>query len=222
MTKSFQIFFWQYALWILICLLLFYLSLHNLDTQNPPSQTQVFSEPENKKLVPKHTSRTKNSDVINLDDQSNEADSIFSQMHTTTFNIEGYPKLIVEAQSFTHFLKEDTSHLIEPKVTVFRNSPNPWVITSKTGLAKQGIRQIQFHDSVHIQHQADSAHPDTQIDTSTLTVEPEQSIAYTDAPITLIQPGTQISATGMHADLNSGEIHLLSNARGKYVSHPKQ
>lgn len=195
MPRSFANFFWQYSLWILNGLVLLYLfSANNIHPKIKMQKTMT----------------------------TQEADSFFYQMHTTIFNIDGSQKLTIEAQSLTHFNENDTSQLIQPKVTIFKDSPNPWIITSKTGTTTQGTRHIEFQNSVHIHHQSDSIHPETQVDTSTLTVEPEKSIAYTDAPITLIQPFTQISGTGMHADLNSGEIRLLSNSRGKYVANPKK
>jgi hypothetical protein len=35
----------------------------------------------------------------------------------------------------------------------------------------------------------------------------------------LIQPGLVVNALGMYADLNTGDIKLLSQARGEYLPH---
>ncbi|MCW5582746.1 MAG: LPS export ABC transporter periplasmic protein LptC, partial [Gammaproteobacteria bacterium] len=59
--------------------------------------------------------------------------------------------------------------------------------------------------------------PATLIKTPTLSVQPNKQIAETNDLITLIQPNLVVKSTGMYADMNTGNIKLLSQARGEYV-----
>ncbi|MBV9576025.1 MAG: LPS export ABC transporter periplasmic protein LptC, partial [Gammaproteobacteria bacterium] len=72
-------------------------------------------------------------------------------------------------------------------------------------------------NNVTIHHAADVNNPATLIKTSTLTVYPNKKLAQTNAFITMIQPSLLVKAIGMQADMNTGDIKLLTQARGEYV-----
>jgi len=74
-----------------------------------------------------------------------------------------------------------------------------------------------FWQNVIIHHAADGNNPSTLIKTTTLSVYPNQQIAKTEDYIVLIQPSIIVKAIGMNANLNTGDIKLLSQARSEYV-----
>lgn len=116
-----------------------------------------------------------------------------------------------------HYAKDDTTDFTDPQLTLYHKSPNPWFIESKTAKAWHGIDNVIFKDDVTIHHPADYNNPATVIKTTTLTVHPNEKIAETAEPITMIQPNSVMKAIGMHADMDSGNIRLLSQAQGEYV-----
>ena len=146
----------------------------------------------------------------------NIPDAFMEDVVTTILDKEGNPKLEITTPKMVHFSKEDTTRLLTPHLTLYRDSPEPWYITSQYAKAWQGIENVNFWQDVNIQHAADEKSPQTTIKTSTLTVHPNQRTAQTDAPITLLQPNMTVNAVGMFADMNSGDIKLLSNTRGEY------
>ncbi len=99
---------------------------------------------------------------------------------------------------------------------MYRKSPNPWYVTAKFAKATQGIENVYFWKNVVIHHAADFNSPATLIKTTTLMVHPNKQTAETNDIITMIQPSLVVKATGMHADMNNGDIKLLSQARGEY------
>jgi lipopolysaccharide export system protein LptC len=130
---------------------------------------------------------------------------------------QGKPSLKIVTPKMVHYAANDTTHLTSPKLTLYRKSPQPWFITAAFAKATQGIENVNFWDNVVVKHAADNSSPSTLIKTSTLMVHPNQQIAETHDVITLLQPNLVINATGMHADMNTGDIKLLSAARGEYV-----
>lgn len=132
-------------------------------------------------------------------------------------NKQGKPSLKIVTPKMVHYIENDTTNLASPELTLYRKSPKPWFITSKYAKATQGIENIAFWDTVTIHHAADENNPATLIKTSTLTVHPNTQIAETNDLITLLQPNLVVNATGMYADMNTGNIKLLSAARGEYV-----
>lgn len=116
-----------------------------------------------------------------------------------------------------HFAQEDTTNFIDPQLTLYHKSPTPWFIESKTAKAMHGIDKVVFKENVTIHRPADYSNPATVIKTTTLTVHPNEKTAETAEPITMIQPNTIMKAIGMQADMDSGNIKLLSQAQGEYV-----
>ncbi len=129
----------------------------------------------------------------------------------------GRPSMRVVTPKLVHYVENDITEFVEPHLTLYRKSPNPWLITSKFAKASQGMEHVHFWQDVIIHRAADQSNPATVIKTPTLTVHPNKQTADTEDHITLVQPNTIVSALGMHADMNTGDIKLLSDARGEYA-----
>lgn len=144
-------------------------------------------------------------------------DGIMEDVSATILNKQGKISMKIVTPKMTHFAAGDITHLESPELTIYRKSPKPWFITSKHAKAQDGIENVFFWESVNIHHPADLNSPATLIKTASLHVRPNEQIAKTDNPITLIQPNIIIKAIGMQANMNSGDIKLLSQSRGQYV-----
>lgn len=144
-------------------------------------------------------------------------DALMEDVVALVFDKQGKPKMKIVAPKMVHFAKNDMTKLVTPQLTLYRKSPTPWFVTSKSAEATKGADQINFWDDVVVQHAADENNPATIIKTPTLTVNPNAQIAETNDFIILTQPNIVIKGVGMHADMNNGDIKLLSQARGEYV-----
>jgi len=144
-------------------------------------------------------------------------DAIMENVSAVIMDKQGKPSLKIVSPRMLHFAANDTTQLLEPELTLYRKSPKPWFIKAKYAKATQGIEKVNFWEDVSIHHAADQGNPATLIRTPTLTVHPNKQIALTDDLITLIQPNLIVKATGMFADMNTGDIKLISQARGEYV-----
>lgn len=131
----------------------------------------------------------------------------------------GKPSMKIVTPRMVHFAKNNTSRLTTPEIVLYRESSKPWYITAKYGKSSQGVAQVDFWENVELFHPADEANPDTWIKTSILTIHPNQQTAFTNDIITLTQENLLLQAIGMQADMKSGNIKLLSHARGEYAPH---
>jgi lipopolysaccharide export system protein LptC len=138
----------------------------------------------------------------------------------TIINKEGDPSLQIKSPKMIHYPENDTTHIETPHITIFRQSPEPWIVNSDFAKASKGIQQIDFWSNVVIHHEHDIKAPITTMTTTSLTVFPSEKIAQTEDAIVLTQPDTTIHAIGMYANLNEGYVKLLSAARGEYVPKP--
>lgn len=148
---------------------------------------------------------------------ANEPDAYMENVTATILNKNGMPSLKVSTPKLIHYALNDTTDVLKPNVTIYRNSPKPWYINSEYAKATGGTAQILFWDHVLIHHPADTANPITTMETATLTVYPDKEIAATDQPVTIQQPDTIVHAIGMLANMNDGTVKLLSKAQGEYV-----
>ncbi len=155
------------------------------------------------------TSTTKNN--------PNQPDAFMENVVATTLNKQGSPTIKLITPKMVHYAANDATDISTPRVTVYRNSPNPWYINSDYAKATAGINQIIFWSNVVIHHVADVANPTTTMLTTSLTVFPKTRLAKTSEPVTITQPDTIVHAIGMLANLDAGTVKLLSKAQGEYV-----
>lgn len=148
---------------------------------------------------------------------SNQPDAFMEDNHLTIMNKEGKPTLKLNTPKAIHFAENDMTEMFTPHITVYRQTAEPWRITSDYAKSKRGISEITFWDNVVIQHLPDTDNPLTTIHTAALTIFPNQQMAKTAEEITFIQPNTKIKAVGMLANWSTGTVKLLSQAREEYV-----
>ncbi|MDA8561956.1 LPS export ABC transporter periplasmic protein LptC [Gammaproteobacteria bacterium] len=161
----------------------------------------------------------KKPDIIALK-KPTQPDSFMENVITTIINKEGDKSVLIKSPRIIHYSKNDTTIIESPKITIYRDSPKPWIINSDYAKATSGINKIFFWSNVVIHHPVDVKTPLTTFTTKSLTVYTKNNIAKTSDAVTLTQPESTVNGIGMTANLNNGEIQLLSKARGEYV--PKQ
>ncbi len=151
---------------------------------------------------------------------SNQPDAFMEGVVAVVLNKAGVPALKITSPKMIHYPNNDTTRILSPHLTVYRNSPEPWLIQSDYAKAAHGVDEILFWSHVIIHHKKDIANLDTTLTTTTLTVFPKKETAETKAALTVWQPNTTVYAVGMLANMKAGTIKLLSQTRGVYVPSP--
>ncbi len=160
---------------------------------------------------------SKQSLLSTTEEDSSQPDAYMENIVATIMNKQGNPSLKIEAPKMVHYVENDTTTITHPRVTVYRQSPQPWYINSESAQALNGLEQVIFTKNVVIYHPADAENPLTSMKTDSLTVFPDKQQAQTANAVVINQPDTEVHAVGMLADLNDGTIKLLSKAKGDYV-----
>lgn len=115
-----------------------------------------------------------------------------------------------------HYPSNDTSYFTTPRVIFYNQNHVPWDITANEGKSQSGVSQVFLWDNVKIHQPAGPNSHELTMTTTNLTIFPEKQFAQTDQPVTIIEPGSVINSVGLRANLNTGEVQLLSHARGVY------
>lgn len=148
---------------------------------------------------------------------SNEPDAFMENVVAVIMNKQGMPALKVFTPQMVHYFQNDATTITKPHVIVYRDSPEPWHINSDYAVAYKGTTQINFQNHVVINHLADVSNPKTVLQTSSITVFPDQQLATTRQPVVIEQPDTIVHGVGLLANLNDGTVKLLSAAEGQYA-----
>lgn len=148
---------------------------------------------------------------------NNLPDAFMEDVRALVLDKDGNPHVKIKSPKMIHYAENNSTDLITPQITLYRDSPEPWDITAKMARAQQGVDIIDFWENVRIHHPPDGKSADTVITTSALTVDTNEQLADTDALIQLEQPNIIIKSVGMHAEMKTGNIKLLSKVWGEYV-----
>lgn len=129
----------------------------------------------------------------------------------------------MDSPKLLHFASEDSSVLTTPLITLYsKDNKAPWSISSQTGKTFNGTEKVDLIDNVVIHQPPGAQNQDTTITTSLLHIFPNQNLANTDKPVTLVQSGVKITSVGMNAYLDQKHVTLLSQARGFYDPNKAQ
>ena len=148
---------------------------------------------------------------------SDQPDAFMENVSALILDKQGKPHLKIETPKMIHYADNDTTELVKPHVVIYRQSPQPWHINANHAKATLGTSEITFWDDVIIHHFTDNDNLLTTLQTSSLTILPDQQLAKTNEAVTLTQPDTKIDAIGMLANWDAGTVKLLSKAREEYV-----
>ncbi|WP_370981387.1 LPS export ABC transporter periplasmic protein LptC [Agaribacterium sp. ZY112] len=135
---------------------------------------------------------------------------------TQYFNEDGSLSYTFKAAELKHYRPNDeeaSSYSTAKKPIIeFVGQTNPWEIEAqKAHVSNERI--ITMSEDVIAQH-TDLNNMHTVMHTQELIFEPEQKLAYTNKPVTIVSPLGKVSAVGMIADLQQRKITLKSKVKG--------
>lgn len=120
------------------------------------------------------------------------------------------------ASNLFHFEKNNSSTYSSPKFTIYVKSGEPWFVSAENGESFDGIHKIILKNKVYVHQNAGPHNNEFSMYTSELTILPKLNLAKTNQAVTIQQPGGTVHATGLTANLKTGEIKLISRAEGQY------
>lgn len=149
---------------------------------------------------------------------SNRPDSYMTNATATRMDEQGILKDELKAPLLVHFPEGNTTNITSPHFIIYSTKPNeqPWHITANYGQAHDGIDILELWDNVKLEQFASANSAAITMITTAMTIFPRQQYAQTQQPVKVWQLGSVVTSVGLHADLKTGDIDLLSQAYGKY------
>jgi lipopolysaccharide export system protein LptC len=148
--------------------------------------------------------------------ESTAPDYIVDNLTAVTLGETGETSYTLFAVKMVHQPEDDTTHLTDPRFVSFRSQKAPVTITSRRAVVAPGGEHVYFHDNVHLTRAAYDDKSQLELHTSFLHVIPEQGIARTDRPVTIVDATTVVDAVGLELNNETRVLKLHSHVRGIY------
>ena len=123
---------------------------------------------------------------------------------------------VLYSDTADHYPGRNLAELSNPVVEFYRGGAHTWTISSRSGIVHDGGEQVDFSQRVVIV----SSDQQTTLKTPFLTAYPNQKLAETNKPVTLLNPNGFTRAIGMTANFENKKINLLNQVRGQYNAAP--
>lgn len=158
-------------------------------------------------LAPSHENT-----AINVDNY----DAFATEVVSTQFSDQGTKRYELSSPRLNHYKSDNQTRVENPVLYLYNTQQESWLITAQYATAMQGKDIIEFIKNVDISGAGTVNHKNTQLLTEKMSYYPENNTANTALPVTIVQPGSIIHATGMEVAFNGGKINLLSKIHGSY------
>ncbi len=149
----------------------------------------------------------------------NEPDYIIDRFSLVRMNKAGQPAYIVSGDRLTHRPADDSSLIDNPYVHSLSSEQPPMNIRAKTAVVDQNNTRVTLHDQVDVVRPATAQAQALRLQTSTLTVYPDEERMETAAPVQMHAGNSVATGTGMHANNATRQIQL--GGRGTITVPPR-
>lgn len=149
------------------------------------------------------------------DDGKNRHDPDFVVQDYTFRKLDAQGKLrfVQEGRKMTHYPDDDTTEIEQLLLTSYA-SVRPVHVRAQTAVVTKDGQSVTLKDNVYGWSEAGGGSPETNFTTSRLVAYPDQDIAQTDAPVTIVQGRSRITGVGMDVDNKQNMLTLRSQVRG--------
>jgi lipopolysaccharide export system protein LptC len=147
-----------------------------------------------------------------------DPDYIVNNFSATTLGISGEARYQLAAEKMEHFPDDDTTHLVEPRLTSPYKDKPPVHISADRGEVSRNGEEVFLRDDVHVLRDAAGKSGAMQISTSYLHIVPDSETADTDRSVSITEARGVTTAVGMKLNSKERELKLLSRVRSQYES----
>ena len=145
-----------------------------------------------------------------------DPDYIVNDFSAVTLGITGAPRFMLTAQEMEHYPDDDTTHLVEPRLTSPYQDKPTVRISAERGEVSHNGDEVFLHDGVLVVRDASAKQGEMKISTSYLHAVPDDETADTDRPVAITEDRGVTTAVGMKLDSKARLLKLLSRVRSQY------
>lgn len=134
------------------------------------------------------------------------------------FDSEGRLKSRIRTRRAEQFQDENRVTMERPRAMLMaRNGGAPWFVRSRTGLYRPDVAKLMLEKDVRARHSS-TERGDVLILSERMTLDNNERIVQTDAPVTLIDRSSVTHAVGMTGWIDERAVRLENNVRSRYFN----
>lgn len=149
--------------------------------------------------------------------QGHQPDAFATDAVLSSYTADGNLEYRLWAERMQHYPDDDSTELTQPYSELYREQGPPWRIEADHGWLSSGGEEVRLRGDVEIHRAASPTNKPTDAYSDTLTLWPQRDYAATDDKITYVTTDLRVDAVGMRAQLDTGELELLSQVRGVHT-----
>jgi len=146
-----------------------------------------------------------------------DPDAIMDNFSATSLNDQGVPDFIMAATRLIHYPDDDSTTLDDPRITMLSPGQPAIHATAEHGSISGKGEDLYLRDNVKVLREASAQQGQLTVQTDYLHISPDQNLADTDRPVTIVEAHNIVHATGMELDNKTRILKLLSNVRSVHV-----
>ncbi|MBL4607874.1 MAG: LPS export ABC transporter periplasmic protein LptC [Pseudomonadales bacterium] len=142
-------------------------------------------------------------------------DTEIQRFSNTVFDQNGQLKYTLNSPHLFHYSHNDLTLLSAPKIKLYEKNKTPWHVTAKQGTITK-TDEITLNGDVEIHGNTTQDKEPVTVKTNVLTLFTNEKRAESTAYVNIYSKQSQLSGTGLKADMISSTITLLSQVAGSY------
>lgn len=145
-----------------------------------------------------------------------DPDFIVDKVSATTLDEQGAPHFLMSAQQIVHYPDDDSTHVVEPRLTSL-SANQPSIYTSaRTGEISSGGDEVILRGGVRLVRAATATQSEMVFATDYLRVLPDRDLADTNRPVSVTDAHNIIHAVGMRFDNKTRTVQLLAQVNSQH------
>ncbi len=153
--------------------------------------------------------------------QRDDPDTLLHGFATTQTDAKGRVTSVLRGERLTHFPADGRNELLRPSGEHFPETGGRIAFKADRGTVSGDRKSVELSDGVDLSRSRDGR-PPLSLQTSTLTIFPDQQRASTEAPVTIRDAHTQLRGVGLDFDARSGTLSLRSRVQVIYQKNARQ
>ncbi|KYC29455.1 conserved exported protein of unknown function [Sterolibacterium denitrificans] len=151
--------------------------------------------------------------------QRHDPDFVIDNFTTRRFDPEGKLQHTLRAAKMLHYPDDDTTEVTTPTVFYARSTPPLYIDARHAWISPEG-KEVRLMDDVRMVRAAGIDEPALVMETAELRVYPDDEIARTATPVTVLHGRSRLHGSGLEANNRTQKFTLLGRVQGSLQRAP--
>lgn len=146
---------------------------------------------------------------------THDPDAIADEFRVLSFDLKGQPQSQLTARHMSHYMDDDTTELVEPRVELYDPGRMAKVRSRRAVIGSSGDN-IYLLNQVHVDQNLPAPQRPITLDTEYLQVTPQAKLMITDRAIVMRQGRAVVTAGGLYLDNRRRTLLLNGGVKASY------